>query len=77
MLGMRLTINLDDEIYAVAKSLARAEDSSISAAVNRLIRRGLEMKAPRKTSGKSGFPVVRCDKKFTSEDVYALDSELS
>jgi metal-responsive CopG/Arc/MetJ family transcriptional regulator len=74
---MRLTINLDEELYAVAKSLARNDDSSISAAVNRLIRRGLELKETKKTRGKSGFPVVRCEKKFTSEDVYALDGELS
>ncbi len=38
---MRLTINLEPELYAVAVSLAKAEDCSISAAVNRLVRRAL------------------------------------
>lgn len=72
---MRLTINLDDEAYALAKSLARAEDSTISAAVNKLIRRGLEHKPPAMRRAKSGLPVVRCERKFTSEEVYALDQE--
>ena len=38
---MRLTINLEPDLYAVAVSLAKAEDCSISAAVNRLLRRSL------------------------------------
>ena len=37
----RLTVNLDDDLYALAVSLAKAEDCSISAAVNRLLRRSL------------------------------------
>ena len=41
MTGMRLTVNLEPDLYAVAVSLAKAEDCSISAAVNRLLRRGL------------------------------------
>ena len=36
---MRLTINLEPDLYAVAVSLAKAEDCSISAAVNQLVRR--------------------------------------
>lgn len=38
---MRLTINLEPDLYAVAVALARADDCSISAAVNRLLRRSL------------------------------------
>ena len=38
---MRLTVNLEPDLYALAESLARAEDCSISAAVNRLLRRSL------------------------------------
>ena len=38
---MRLTINLEPDLYAVAVSLAKAEDCSISAAVNKLLRRAL------------------------------------
>jgi Arc/MetJ family transcription regulator len=74
--GMRLTINLDDELYAVAKSLASAQDGSISAAVNELVRRGLEPRGKARTRSKTGLPIVYCDKKFTSDDVYAADTEL-
>ena len=38
---MRLTINLEPDLYALAVSLAKAEDCTISAAVNRLLRRSL------------------------------------
>lgn len=33
---MRLTVNLDPDLYALAKSLSKAEDCTLSAAVNRL-----------------------------------------
>lgn len=38
---MRLTVRLEPDLYALAVSLAKAEDCSISAAVNRLLRRSL------------------------------------
>src|SRR6266436_5147840 len=38
---MRLTVNLESDLYALAKSLAKAEDCTVSAAVNRLLRRSL------------------------------------
>ena len=45
---MRLTINLEADLYAAAVALATAEDCSISAAVNRLVRRGLRGTEPRR-----------------------------
>ena len=39
---MRLSISLDDDVYALARSLARAEEITVSAAVNRLVRRGVD-----------------------------------
>jgi hypothetical protein len=38
MQGMRLTVNLDPDLYGPAKSLAREADCTISAAVNQLLR---------------------------------------
>lgn len=73
---MRLTINLDNDLYAVAKSLAKAQDSSISVAVNRLLRQGLERPGKPRQRGKTGLPIVRCNRKFTSDDVTAIDSEI-
>ena len=81
---MRLTINLDSDLHAVAKSLARELDCSISKAVNRLLRRGLDQQAPPEptrgrrsavSKGKAGLPSVRCDRTFTSDEVYRLDQE--
>ncbi len=74
---MRLTINLEDGLYAVAKSLARTEDCSISAAVNKLLRRGLEAGDRGGRRKRRGLPVVACPQKFTSDEVYALDSDPS
>jgi predicted transcriptional regulator len=73
---MRLTINLDDDLYAVAKSLARTQESSISVAVNQLLRQGLERPGKARGRSKTGLPIVRCDRKFTSDDVAAIDIEI-
>ena len=35
---MRLSINLEPDIYALAKSLAKADDLSLSAVINRQLR---------------------------------------
>ncbi len=40
---MRLTIRLDPDVHAMAQSLAKAEDCSISAAVNQLLHRALAL----------------------------------
>ena len=44
---MRLSVNLEPDLYALAKSLAKAEDCSISTAVNTLIRRSLSASQPK------------------------------
>ena len=80
---MRLTINLDDELYAVAKSLARESGVSASAAVNLLLRRALAQppqaaaRARRGVArcGRTGLPLVKCDRSFTSDAVYRLESD--
>jgi hypothetical protein len=77
---MRLTINLERDLYAVARSLAQADDSTISQAVNKLLRRALDPAPPppRAASGrKKGddhlLPTVRGERPITSEDVYRID----
>lgn len=70
---MRLTINMDEQLYAVAKSLARAEDLSISAAVNKLLQRAIEREPVRPRRSRRGFPVVRGNKPFGPEDVARLE----
>ena len=74
---VRLSINLEDDVYAAAKSLARVADCSIGSAVNALIRRGLAPRDAVRPRRKNRLPVVPCTRPFTSEDVYAADAESS
>lgn len=78
---MRLTINLEPELYAVAVSLAKAEDCSISAAVNRLVRRALPGAEPREggvASGmkrRNGLLVCRAKEVITAETIQKIEDE--
>jgi hypothetical protein len=78
---MRLTVNLEPDLYALAKSLAKAEDCSVSAAVNRLLRRSLPYgkKTPAKYSARAqkrnGFVVSRGRKPITADTVRQLEAE--
>ena len=79
--GMRLTVNLESEVYALAKSLAREEGCTISVAVNRLLRRsiagGME-RSPGSANRKmkrNGFVVSRGAKPITAETVRQAENE--
>ena len=73
---MRLSINLDDDLYAVARSLAREGGTSVSAAVNLLLRRLLEATPTSPgTTDRTGLPVVPGTQVITSDDVYRVDQE--
>lgn len=70
---MRLSVNLEDDLYAAARSLAIVEHCSISAAVNKLLRRSLQAASLPKVRGKRKFPEIKGARPFRSEDVYRLD----
>ena len=70
---MRLTVNLDDDLYGVARSLSRAEDISISEALNRLLRRALQPPA-RPRRDKSGLPTSASKRTFGPDDVADVDA---
>ncbi len=77
---MRLTVNLDPDLYAVAVSLAKAEDCSISAAVNRLLRGALpgenEHAARSDTvRTRNRFRVSRGRRPITAETVHRSEAE--
>jgi plasmid stability protein len=75
---MRLTINLDDDTYAVAKALAAENRTSVSASVNQLIRRALEKSsepAPRKRYARLRLPVVEGISLVTSAQVKEAELE--
>jgi len=84
---MRLTINLDDDLYAMARSHSIATKTSISKAVGDLLRR----KTTPNVHPVSGFPVstsnspdidpvtllpiIHTTKRITAEDVRRADDE--
>lgn len=77
---MRLTINLEPDLYGVAVSLAKAEECSISAAVNRLVRRslpetvdGFEQPA-RRMERRNGLPVCEGREVVTAETVRSIEA---
>jgi hypothetical protein len=72
---MRLTVNLDDDLYGVARSLAKAEDISISEAVNRLLRSWLEAAGKPAPRDRTGLPVSRSKRIFGPEDVARVEAE--
>lgn len=71
---MRLTVNLEERYYRAAKALAKAEDLSLSMAVNRLIAMGFERPTP-EGQGDSGFPVSRGAKPVTAERVEEIEAD--
>jgi hypothetical protein len=76
---MRLTVNLEPDLYAVAKSLAKADDCSISDAVNQLLRRSLsgDNRTPRgrKTMKRNGFVISHGRRPITADTVRQIDAE--
>ncbi|SKB02200.1 hypothetical protein SAMN02745166_03575 [Prosthecobacter debontii] len=77
---MRLTVNLESDLYALAKSLAKAEDCTISTAINRLLRRSLPggktPKAKADSPGvRNGFQISRGAAIITPEMVKQLEAE--
>ena len=75
---MRLTVNLEPEMYALAKSLAKAEDCTISAAVNRLLHRSLAKDSPRHSSAsrkRNGFVISRGRRRpITADTVLQIEA---
>ncbi len=76
---MRTTLSIDDDMLAVAKSLAQAKSVSIGAALSELARKGLDA-TPRvgKARRGAGFPVFSVPKAahpITLEDVRRAEDE--
>jgi hypothetical protein len=73
---MWLTINLDADLYHWVKSISVAEDISLNAAVNKLLRQTAAAAPPRRTK-KRRFPTSRGKRRFTSNEVYRIEQKLS
>ena len=76
---MRLTINLQPELYALARTLAHEENCSLSTAVNRLIQRGLQPEESRgdddKPIRRNGILVARGHRPFGGDLIKELEAE--
>jgi hypothetical protein len=75
---MRTTIDLPDDLYQQAMTIARDTSRSLSEVISDLVRRGLEEggAAEITRSLRTGLPVVRLGEAVTSEDVRALEDDL-
>lgn len=75
---MRTTINIDEDLLGIAKSLARARSISIGAIISELMRSGLEKQRRPAMDRKSGFPVFHVPRDahpITLEDVKKGEDE--
>ena len=54
---MRTTLQLDEDVYAAARSLARSEGKSLGHIVSALARQGLTPRARAGRTTRGGFPV--------------------
>ena len=79
---MRLTVNLEDDLYRMAKAYAVSENISITQAINRWLGRVCRPTAPpgsqtpnamRRTDPTTGLPVVRGKRPVSTDEVQRLE----
>jgi len=71
---VRTTLELTEEAYRIAKTVAREQRRSLGRVVSDFII-GQPDVAPRLAEDDNGFPTFRCVRRVTSEDVKALGEE--
>ncbi len=73
---MRTTIDLPDDLHAIAMSLARDRDCTLSTAVVDLLRRALGSNTQVEVIDRlTGFPLLASGRPVTTDDVRSLDDE--
>lgn len=72
---MRTTIDLPEDLHALARQLAHEGHRSMSHVVEELIRRGLRLASTDAVRSTRGMPVVAVGRPVTVEDVRSLDDE--
>ena len=76
---MRTTVNIDDHLLQIAKSLAQARSVSVGTVISELVTKGLEMERQPSAQRENGFPVFsvpRGARPITLEDVKKAEDEL-
>lgn len=73
---VRLTINLDEKIYRVAKAQAELQQGSISEVLNDMLRRALETPpSGAHLASTSGFPAILGGPPLTADDVARSEAD--
>ena len=73
---MRTTIDLPDDLHAIATSMARDRDITFSAAVVELLRRALGASTRvEAVDARTGFPLLASGRPVTTEDVRSLNDD--
>ncbi len=73
---MRTTVTIDDDVLAVARSLAARNRTSLGSALSELARRGFKSAAAPADGGDGSVFAVAADAEpITSEDVYRALSD--
>ena len=72
---MRTTVNIDDDVLAVARALADRNRSSLGSALSELARRGFKGTGAADHDGVPVFRVAEDAGPITSEDVYGALSD--
>jgi hypothetical protein len=74
---VRTTIDLPDDLHALATAIARDTHQTLSQTVAGLVRRGLSSGHPGEitTSARTGLPVAHLGKTITTEDVRQLEDD--
>jgi hypothetical protein len=74
---MRTTVNLPDDVYEAARSVAAVKDISLGDAIADLVRQGL--RPPMRTEMRNGIPMVVLPKDsplITLEHTLAIEDDL-
>jgi hypothetical protein len=73
---VRTTLDIPDEAYYIARAIARDQNHSLGRVVGDLILRSAKgAQGPPLKMSDYGFPIFRCSRLVTTEDVKALDDE--
>ena len=75
---MRTTLDISEDAYQIAKTVAREQKRSLGSVVSDFIvgRLGNAPGSPNPAEEDAEFPTFRCTRRVTSEDVRALDDDL-